>query len=199
MWQSPFPFSFVTQGLQQFTSTVRGPVTIRPYQAKYHGAIQRLYADGLLQGDADPSDLGVDLDHIEDAYFDDPANHFWVAIIKNQVVGMVGVMRDDTGVAEIRRLRIDPQCRAGSIAAKLIQAAIEHCERHGYLKIMLERDTDSDTALRLLDQFGYQFTRTRVFHGRDTMEFYANIYQSPDMMRAQPAVRPAENRQARTG
>ncbi len=177
-------------------TVTRGPYLVRTYKPSDQAAVERLYYEGLLTGKVDPNDTGIDLDHICDVYFSLPENHFWIAEDHGHAAGMVGVVHDD-GVALIRRLRVDPHWRHTHVAANLIEAAINHCRRHGSLKIAMDTHIDRDLAVQLLDHHGFQFTRSRVFHGKDLLEFYLNLYEqrSGDREHPVPDYVPCEMRQ----
>lgn len=144
-------------------------------------AVRQLFTGGLLAGQIPAHDTGADLEAIEQTYLKNHANHFWVAQIDGQVRGMIGVIRSSEHAAEIRRLRIEKAYQSTPIAAKLVETAVEHCRRHGYLKIVFDTrfDPQSDPSL-LVDLFkrvGFQHTRTRNVGGKDLHEFYLNLYR----------------------
>jgi len=138
-----------------------------------------LYTDGLLAGQIAPNDTGADIENIHEAYFQHDESHFWVAEVDGQIVGMIGVARDQEHTAEIRRLRVDPQFQQSTIGAKLIETALFHCNFHGYLKVVLDTRFDPDAVLDLFDRFGFQHTRTKNTGSKDQLEFYLDLYRDP--------------------
>lgn len=154
---------------------------IRPYEPADQPVVLRLYEQGLLAGQVAPNDTGADLDHIQEAYFDDERHHFWVAEIAGDPVGMIGVSSDEDHTAEIRRLRVLPQIACHqAVAAQLLWTAIEHCKRHGYIKIRLDTHFEKDAAVGLFDRVGFQHTRTKQVHGKELLEFYLDLYRGDD-------------------
>ena len=151
----------------------------RTYQPSDQQAVSRLYNDGLLRGQPAPNDTGADIENIHEGYFTDDANHFWVAEIDGQVVGMIGVARDTEHTAEIRRLRVDKQWQASAVGGKLIETALHHCTHHGYLKVVFDTRFDTDAAVDMFDRFGFQHTRTKAVQGKDLLEFYLDLYRQP--------------------
>ena len=154
-------------------------VVVRSYESADHPQVMRLYSDGLLFGDLDPNDTAADLEYMEDAYFGQPQDHFWVAMLDEMLVGMVGVVDDERSVGQLRRLRAAPEYQHMELVTKLIQTALEHCREHGYLKVILDTHVDPARVVECIEGHGYQYTRKRNVHGRDILEFYLNLYQKP--------------------
>lgn len=153
---------------------------VRSYEQDDHDDVSRLYKEGLLAGQIAPNDSGADLDYIREAYFDNERHHFWVAERDGKTVGMIGVASDEEHTAEIRRLRVDPHLQGTDIAAKLLETAIAHCKHHGYLKIRLDTRFEKDEAVDLFDRIGFQHTRTRPTPGKETLEFYLDLYRKEE-------------------
>lgn len=169
--------------------TDQDPHTNPPQAADYAGLgvrtfvdtdqaeVLRLYNNGLLAGQIAPNDTGADLDHVAEAYFDQPRHHFWVAHLAHQVVGMIGVGSDEEHTAEVRRLRVDPGHQQGPVAERLLEAALNHCKDSGYLKIRLDTRYEKTAALGHFDRMGFQHTRTRTAPGKEVLEFYLDLYR----------------------
>lgn len=153
---------------------------VRSYEQADHDEVARLYNDGLLAGQIAPNDSGADLDYIREAYFDDERHHFWVAVQDGRCVGMIGVASDEDHTAEIRRLRVAKHLQGTGIAAKLLETAISHCKHHSYLKIRLDTRFEKDEAVDLFDRVGFQHTRTRATPGKETLEFYLDLYRKDE-------------------
>jgi len=156
------------------------PITVRSYEEADHDEVARLYNDGLLAGQIAPNDSGADLDYIREAYFDNDRHHFWVAVQGDRRVGMIGVASDEDHTAEIRRLRVATDLQGTGIAAKPLETAIAHCKHHGYLKIRLDTRFEKDEAVDLFDKIGFQHTRTRPTPGKETLEFYLDLYRKDE-------------------
>ena len=152
---------------------------VRSYRPTDQNCVSRLYTVGLLDGQISPNDTGADIENIAAAYFDDPRHGFWVADFQGVVVGMIGVGSDEEHTAEIRRLRVLPEYQATPIAATLLEAALSHCKRQGYLKIRLDTRFEKSAAVDLFDRLGFQHTRTMSIHERDLLEFYLDLYRTP--------------------
>jgi N-acetylglutamate synthase-like GNAT family acetyltransferase len=153
---------------------------VRTFQREDLPHVKRLYREGLLAGQIPANDTGLDIDNIQEAYFSDPASHFWVAAYEGQIVGMIGVARDREHVAEIRRLRVDSQWRQTLIAARLIERAVAHCRQHSYLKVVLDTRFEKNAAVDMFERFGFQHTRSRPTHEKELLEFYLDLYRPHD-------------------
>ncbi|MEM6750134.1 MAG: GNAT family N-acetyltransferase [Planctomycetota bacterium] len=153
------------------------PVAVRSFDPRDHPDVVRLYDVGLLAGQLAPNDTGADIDNIAEAYFDDERHHFWVAEGEGRVLGMIGVASDDRDTAEVRRLRVEPGKAADQVALPLLEASLEHCRKHGYLKVRLDTRFDSEQAVDLFERLGFQHTRTRNTPGKATLEFYFDLYR----------------------
>lgn len=157
-----------------------GDFFVRSYTETDHDQVTRLYDEGLLAGQIAPNDSGADLDYIREAYFDNERHHFWVAESNGRCIGMIGVASDEDHTAEIRRLRVAKDLQNSSIAAKLLETAINHCKHHGFLKIRLDTRFEKDEAVGLFDRVGFQHTRTRPTPGKETLEFYLDLYRKDE-------------------
>ena len=167
----------------QAADNIMERVVVRSYEDHDQAAVARLYTDGLLAGTIAPNDTGADIENVTQAYFADPASHFWVADLEAQVLAMIGVEMVEEHVAEIRRLRVDKQFQDTSIAERLVETALEHCHKQGHLKIVFDTRVDAESGaeavVQLFDRFGFQHTRTRPAVGKDLLEFYLDLYRQP--------------------
>ena len=153
---------------------------VRSYTETDHAQVAQLYSDGLLAGQIAPNDSGADLDYIREAYFDNERHHFWVAESGGRCVGMIGVASDEDHTAEIRRLRVARDLQGTGIAGRLLETAIAHCKHHGFLKIRLDTRFEKDEAVGLFERVGFQHTRTRPTPGKETLEFYLDLYRKDE-------------------
>jgi len=155
---------------------------VRTYQSSDQADVARLYTDGLLEGQIAANDTGADIENIHQAYLNDPAAHFWVVEGEGQegvLLGMIGVAREAEHTAEIRRLRVDKRYPQELIGGMLIETALSHCKRCGYLKVVLDTRFRRDAVLGLFDRFGFQHNRTRSHQDKDLLEFYLDLYRGP--------------------
>lgn len=155
-------------------------LAVRTYEPQDQPAVVQLYANGLLDGQLDANDTGADIENIEEAFFGDEANHFWVAVYEDKVIGMIGVARDEGHTAEIRRLRVDPAYPQLEVAVKLLEAALYHCTYHNYLKLRLDTRFEKDSALDIFERFAFQHTRSKTQGDKELLEFYLDLYRKQD-------------------
>lgn len=157
-------------------------VTIRTYQSGDQSSVTRLYTVGLLAGQIPDNDTGADIDNIGEAYLDTDRANFWVADYDGSIVGMVGVAEDEPNVAEIRRLRVEPDLQGSGIGLQLMETALAFCRHHGYLKVRLDtrlEQTQTGLAADLFDRFAFQHNRTKEVAGKAVLEFYLDLYREP--------------------
>lgn len=155
-------------------------VEIRTYEPADQQAVHRLYEEGRLSGQVQPNDTAADIDNIPEAYLNEERAHFWVAEYEGRVVGTVGVAEDEPHLAQIRRLRVDPDYRDRGIGAKLMETALQFCRHHGYLKVVLDTGFEEGAAIELFDRFAFQHHRSRSVGGKPLIEFYLDLYRDPD-------------------
>ena len=96
-------------------------------------------------------------------------------------------------MARIRRLRVAPSWQDSMLACRLIEAAVSHCRRHGCLKLIVDTHVRPERAKMLMDNLGLQPTRRRDDGGRQTVEYYLNLYQQPDPIQGEPEVQSPES------
>jgi len=156
-------------------------LVIRTYEPQDQSAVAQLYDHGLLNGQISPNDTGADIENIQEAYFDDYRHHFWVALIDEQVIGMIGVGSDENHTAEIRRLRVAGPYQTSDVPGRLVETAVSHCREHGYLKVLLDTRFEHEAAVGVFDRVGFQHTRTRPAMGKELLEFYLDLYRQPKL------------------
>ncbi|MFG0330600.1 MAG: GNAT family N-acetyltransferase [Phycisphaerales bacterium] len=147
--------------------------------------ILRLYRLGVLSANAFPDDNIDDLERLADHYLaDGERSGFWLAEASIQdrscVVGMVGVLHRGESVAEIRRLRVDPDHRMRGIGTRLMEQALSFCRDSGCLKVVLDTWIERAPAIALFERFGFQLNRSRKVGEKTIVEFYIDLYREHD-------------------
>jgi ribosomal protein S18 acetylase RimI-like enzyme len=156
---------------------------IRSFRPEDLGACRVLYREGLLGGQLAENDTGLDIDDIDLAYMRPSGNHFWVAEVDGEIVGMIGVQHHDEGVGEIRRLRVSQRHRRRGIGKALIETAVKFCQERGYLKVTLDTFMEREPAIKLFEKFRFTHSRSRTLAGKELMYFYLDLYK-PDRAKA---------------
>ena len=155
-------------------------VKVRLARDEDHALVRQLFEAGLLEGQVRESDTGADMENLQDAYFaDDGESAFWVAQYEGQIIGMVGVQKTADNAAEIRRLRVGENFRRLGVGTLLMEQALSFCQRHGYLKIILDVRIERGPAIALFGKFGFQLARTRDIDGQKLLDFYLDLYREP--------------------
>ncbi len=155
-------------------------ITVRSFRPSDQPTVSCLYTDGLLAGQIPPSDTGADIENIQAGYLANERNHFWIAEHDGQPVGMIGVAEDEPNIAEIRRLRVDPEYKGlEAVPEKLLERALQFCRHHGYLKVVLDTRVEPGPAKALFERFGFNHHRTRSVQDKELLEFYLDLYQQP--------------------
>ena len=70
--------------------------------------------------------------------------------------------------------------RRRGVGTQLMERALEFCNRHAYLKVILDVRIDRGPAIGLFEKFGFTLTRTREYEGRKMLEFYVDLYREPE-------------------
>ncbi len=155
-------------------------VEISLAEERDHEAIRTLYDQSALEGQLRENDTGADIENLQDAYFsEEDESGFWIARYRGEVVGMIGVQKTAENAAEIRRLRVHEAYRRRGIGTRLIETAITFCQRHGYLKVVLDVRIEREPAIKLFEKFGFIHSRTREIDHRKTLDFYFDLYSDP--------------------
>ena len=102
--------------------------------------------------------LNMDLKDIRKSYMDQKGSHMWVAELKGQVVGMVGVIHTEDhhpSVVELQRMTVSRTTRRLGIAKKLLQKSLTFSKEYGYKKIILSTTGAQTPAISLYKQAGF--------------------------------------------
>ncbi|MGA2441905.1 MAG: GNAT family N-acetyltransferase [Tepidisphaeraceae bacterium] len=161
------------------------PWTIRSFRPADLPACRKLYVEGLLGGKLAENDTGLDIDDIEAVYMHTAGNHFWVAEIRGQIVGMIGVQHHDQGVGQVRRLRVAQEHRRRGIGSALLETAITFCRENQCLKVALDTFTERSAAVEMFQKLGFRHGDTRMVAGKELMYFYFDLYSGPPRARMQ--------------
>lgn len=103
--------------------------------------------------------LKTDLLDIDKSYMSSKGSHMWVAEWNGKIVGMVGVIHNEThkpGVAELQRMSVSTSCRKMGIARKLLDQLIEHAREEGLQKIVLKTTSAQGPAVGLYKKYGFK-------------------------------------------
>ena len=161
------------------------PWTIRSFRPADLPACRKLYVEGLLGGKLAENDTALDIDDINAVYMHTAGNHFWVAEIRGQIVGMIGVQHHDQGVGQVRRLRVAREHRRRGIGSALLETAITFCRENQYLKVALDTFTERSAVVEMFQKLGFRHGGARQAAGKVLMYFYFDLYSGPARVRTQ--------------
>ena len=103
--------------------------------------------------------LTTDLTDINKSYMSNEGSHLWVAEWKEKVVGMVGLLHNEShkpGVSELQRMSVASSCRKMGIGGKLLDAVLEHAQQQRIEKIILTTTSAQSPAIRLYKKYGFR-------------------------------------------
>ena len=103
--------------------------------------------------------LATDLKKIETIYMANDGCHMWVAEWNGKVVGMVGLVHNEShkpGVAELQRMSVSPACRRMGIAGKLLDELLKHAKEQNFEKVVLTTTSAQTPAIRLYKKYGFK-------------------------------------------
>ncbi len=116
------------------------------------------------------------------AHFDEDAG-VWVWVVEEaatgRLVGAVTLERVSAHAALMSGLSVRAELRGRGLGRRLVREALQHCGDNGLIKVRLDAFGDQKVAIALFQRFGFQLSRTRQVSGRDSMEFYLDLYRRP--------------------
>ena len=81
---------------------------------------------------------------------------FLIAEREGRIVGTTAIKEEDTKVALLRRIFVDPKYRGKGYGLALIEKAIEFCKKKNYRKISFQGTSRMTMALTLCRKKGFQ-------------------------------------------
>jgi len=161
------------------------PWRIRSFRPADLRACRKLYVEGLLGGKLAENDTGLDIDDIDSVYMHTAGNHFWVAEIGGQIVGMIGVQHHDQGIGQVRRLRVAREHRRRGIGSALLETAITFCRENQCLKVALDTFAERGAVVEMFQKLGFRHGDTRLAAGKELIYFYYDLYSGTPRPRPQ--------------
>lgn len=99
--------------------------------------------------------INEELLHIEEQYNSSEGSNFWVAVMSDTVVGMIGVQRASESEGEIRRLAVRKSKRRLGVATELMSVAESYSKTQGYKHIILDTSEYQKEAIGLYNRLNY--------------------------------------------
>ncbi len=143
---------------------------IRPYRDGDFEAVWDLHNRALndvgAHGGNGPWD--DDLHHIIDVY-DNQKGAFLVGEIDGRIVAMGALKRTDANRAEIKRMRVAPECQRRGFGSAILEALEEKARLIGYQTVHLDTTTVQVAAQGLYEKHGFQQVGTDRVAGFDLL------------------------------
>jgi len=90
-----------------------------------------------------------------DKRYGDPDGALVLCYVDKQPAGCVAVKKLSEGIAELKRLFVDPGFRAAGIGASLMHIALEQAKKLGYDLIRLDTVAEMQSAIKLYKRLGF--------------------------------------------
>jgi N-acetylglutamate synthase-like GNAT family acetyltransferase len=164
--------------------------TVRSFQATDQQQVMQLHAT-TAPGGVVNCDCAANIDEIEEKYFRRPQDHFWVAEALGRIVGTVAIYVHDDNVAHLYCLRAADDSM--DIRKGLVRVAAGHAHHHGCLKLVVhapDGKVDIGRATEFLHRLGFEFSRHRQVEKQPLLEFYLNLYETPELVPYEEAASP---------
>ena len=102
-------------------------------------------------------------------------NAYLLALVDNQVVGMVAFQHIDSQVAELNRMTVLQNYRRLGIARQLTEKCLEMLKNRGYQKVVLTTTNLNFEAHWFYTKMGFQHTRNLKF-GSVLSDYFSGVY-----------------------
>lgn len=81
----------------------------------------------------------------------------WLALGSDErVVGCIAVVHKGPGLAKVRWFQVDEAWQGQGIGGMLMAAAMKHCDKRGYSRVVLDTHAGLVAARRMYDKFGFR-------------------------------------------
>jgi GNAT superfamily N-acetyltransferase len=96
----------------------------------------------------------------------EPCNGVWTAIQNDRIVGSIAIDGQDLGnrQAHLRWFILDDGCRGSGTGRKLIEAALDFCDRFGFSACQLWTFKGLDAARKLYESVGFKLVHEEDGH-----------------------------------
>jgi N-acetylglutamate synthase-like GNAT family acetyltransferase len=103
-------------------------------------------------------------------HLDRSCERFWVAEKDGEVVGCVGIVREDEATARLRMMYLEPSARGLGLGRRLVDTCIEFCREKGYAAIVLWTLGVLETARSLYASAGFRMVSSEPWDGIGPVE-----------------------------
>jgi ribosomal protein S18 acetylase RimI-like enzyme len=132
-------------------------LVVRRYTGADHEAVIDLHNRALNQVGANLGEgpWNEDLKNIERVYLDN-GGEFLVGTVDETIVAMGAIRRVGDGVAEVKRMRVDPAFQRKGYGQRILSLLEEFARRNGYRHLTLDTTTRQTAAQMLYEKNGYR-------------------------------------------
>lgn len=135
----------------------------------------------LSSGPGEPSGDGEE----ENPLFSEERG-FWVWVARRDgdesgpLAGSVTLRRLEQSSAQMSGLYVAQDLRGMGIGHLLVQESLRFCSENGFIKVLLDTFKDQTRAIHLFERVGFQLSRKKESQGKESLEFYLDLYRRPD-------------------
>jgi len=146
-------------------------LVLKRYQSSDQEKVLQLHELALSQVGAYAGDgpWNDDLHHIEDVYLQD--GEFIVGLVEGELVGMGALKRTSVERAEIKRMRVHPNCQRQGLGQQVLTYLENRAKDLGVKILHLDTTDKQEAAQSLYLKNGYQEVERKQWRGM-TMIFY---------------------------
>jgi N-acetylglutamate synthase-like GNAT family acetyltransferase len=158
--------------------------TVRPARPADAPQIERLVRGGILPGHVDYESRKAD--EIRKSLGSERERFLVAETPDGRIIGTLAVVEARRDVGHLHWLRVDPAWQADfKVLRALRRAAAEHARECGLLKLAMHAPREAeDRVASYCHQLGFELSRTRELDGVHVLEFYLNLYEQPELGRA---------------
>lgn len=147
---------------------------IRPYVSTDKADVLELHASSHEEVEVSTRrEYFDDLESIDEVYLQEGT--FLVAQVNDRLVGMVGLLRLSSESAEIKRMRVRPECQRQGIGKALLRELEESASQMGIRHLHLNTLVVQERAQLLYESSGYRSIR------RGEVDGYPVIFYTKDL------------------
>lgn len=141
--------------LERRKKRLRSAIRIVPYEPQYAQAFRDINVDWIKQYfEMEQADYDA-LDHPDD-YVLKKGGYIFVALFKEQAVGVVAMLKMPDDTYELAKMGVSPEAQGMGVGYQLGQAVIDKAHEVGAKRLYLESNTRLQPAIKLYYKMGFQ-------------------------------------------
>lgn len=113
--------------------------------------------------------LDYDLDNIKEEYIQSGGG-FWVALHNRKIIGCIAIKKNESRVAELKRMYLYPEYRKKGIGQRLLNVAIIDAISKDYNRIILDTTEKQKAAIEFYEKNGFSIMKrmgSALFYYKD--------------------------------